>query len=119
MIVLMIRPLLKSPLVTGKDFHQTPGLDTPQYGQTFSSVLISLLQFGQRIDFLKESVITKSRFLVSGVRNEEIIIKTICHKGLVTLLGRKMGNKPVFFVNTLSHRRLDKLQKFCTIFRIG
>jgi len=29
-MVLMIRSPLKSPLVTGKDFHQTPGLDTPQ-----------------------------------------------------------------------------------------
>ena len=30
MMVLMIRSPLKIPLVTGKDFHQTPGLDTPQ-----------------------------------------------------------------------------------------
>ena len=43
---------LKKPRVTRLVFHQDPGLDNPQCGQRGSSELISLRQFGQRIERL-------------------------------------------------------------------
>jgi hypothetical protein len=50
--VLIMWSAVNRLIVVGRFFHQVPGFDTPQCGHLASSALISLLQLGQRIDFL-------------------------------------------------------------------